>query len=383
MFYLNENRHKLLLDWLPVIACGLAAWLLFVSVGQTPIVRATGMAAAVLGIAATLRRMGAIQAFAGGMLLALSPAFWSQTGGASTYTPTALALALAAAVGLSVFVVALSKRPYVVMAVTLAVFAALFFSQIGITRSLRVSVIASAWMIHLLFMTVMETNPRPDDPTPARLRAQYRAGLLLLLGVGVINDPLFVLFAPAVTLGLAMSKTRIPLWYWAVMAALVLLGLRGISVEYYRPDWWQFSAERAMARGITPPFLIAEGWRLPERWIDLFGMLAAQFTLVGIALGLLGLSRMARWYPVLGITLMIVWAAFFAFGLPYFGRDRDILLMPLMMIQIIWMTYAVYVFGQWFEKALKPAARSPMRYAAAALYLVLPAFLLLEILGTV
>jgi len=383
MFYLNENRHKLLRDWLPIIASGLTAWLLFVWVGQTPIVRATGMAVAILGIAATLRRMGAIQAFAGGLVLALSPVFWSQTGGASAYTPTTLALALAAAVGFSVFVIALSQRPYVVMAVTLAVFAALFFSQIGVTRSLRVSVIAGAWMIHLLYMAVLESNPRPDDPAPARLRAQYRAGLLLLLGVGVINDPLFVLFAPSVILGLAMSKTRIPLWYWVTLAILILLGLRGMIVEYYRPEWWQFSAERALERGITRPFLIAEAWRLPERWIDLFGLLTAQFTLIGILLGLVGLSRMARWYPTLGITLLVAWGTFFAFGLGYFGSDRAILLLPLVMIQVVWMTYAVYVLGQWLEKVLKPTARAPLRYATAALYLIMPAFLLLEILGAV
>ncbi len=383
MFYLSENRRKLLLDWLPVAGCGLTAWFLFVWLGQTPIVRATGMAVAILGIAATLRRMGAAQAFAGGLVLALSPAFWSQTGGASGYTPTTLALALVAAVGFSVLVVALSQRPYVVMAVTLAVFAALFFSQIGVTRSLRVSVITSAWMIHLLYMAVIESNPRPDDPAPARLRAQHRAGLLLLLGVGVINDPLFVLFAPSVILGLAMSKTRIPLWYWATLSVLILLGLRGMIVEYYRPEWWQFSAERALERGITRPFLIGGAWRLPERWFDLFGLLTAQFTLIGVVLGLVGLSRLARWYPTLGITLLIAWGAFFAFGLGYFGRDRAVLLLPLLMIQVIWMTYAVYVVGQWLEKILKPAARAPLRYATAALYLLMPTFLLLEILGAV
>lgn len=383
MFYLNENRRKLLRDWLPVMACGLIAWGLFVFLGQTPVVRATAMAVAVIGIAATLRRMGALQSFAGGMLLALSPAFWSQTGGAASNPPTSIALALVALAGLGVFVIALSQRPYVIMALSLAIFAALFYAQFGITRSLRITVMASAWIIHLLFMAVLEANPRPEDASPARLRAQYRAGLLLLLGVGIINDPLFVLFTPAVALGLALSKTRIPLWYWGIMAVLFVLGVRGIYVEYYRPEWWVFPVDEALARGAKPPFLVAGGLRHPERWISLFGMIAQQFTVVGVALGLVGLSRLSRWYPVPGITMLIAWGAFFTFGLPYFGADRDILLMPLLMIQVIWMTYAVYVLGQWFERSLRLNAHSLLRYAAAALYLALPALLLFNIVRTV
>ena len=41
---LNEHQVRLLKDWIPTLACGLIAWLAFVLLGDTPLVRASGLA---------------------------------------------------------------------------------------------------------------------------------------------------------------------------------------------------------------------------------------------------------------------------------------------------------------------------------------------------
>jgi hypothetical protein len=365
----------------PPIISALVAFALFVWLGGTPVLRAAGMALAVAGVALTLRRMGGLLSISGGLALALSPALWSQTGGAQDYTPGSLVFLLIGALALTALLVALSQRPYVVLVIALIAFALLFSSQVGLARSLRLNVIASAWLIYLLFNAIVMTNPRPDGPPPALLGAQYRAGLMLILGIGVINDPLFVLFVPVVVLGLAMSKSYIPPWYWGIMVIVAVIGVRGIAIEYVNPQWWSADPIFVLETGWNVPYIVAEGWRAPIRWVELFGLIAAQFTLVGLLIGVFGLARMARWYPVLGVAMQVLWGLFFAFGLVYFGRDRDALLLPLFMTQVVLMTYAVYAFSQWLERARGPGEHRALRYAAAAVYGLLPLFMLIQIMA--
>ena len=142
------------------------------------------------------------------------------------------------------------------------------------------------------------------------------------------------------------------------------------------------SAERATRFiGRDLPYLIASGWRDASRWLDLFNFITAQFTVVGLALGVLGMARLARWYPTLGVTTLVAYAAFFGFGLAYYGADRSILLLPMLIIQVMWITYAVYTFSEWLEKSVAPANSDLVRQVAQVAYVVLPALLLANIAG--
>lgn len=378
---LNDYQQRTLKLWLPTLVAGVLAWLAFILIGQTPPVRATGLALAILGVALGLRWLGSLLAVTGALALAFSPAFWQQTGGGGTL-PATLVVALSLAAVIGTVAVSLSRRPYVALAIALAVFGAIFASQIGTTRSLRFTILASAWLIYLLTRAILLTNPRPDGPPPARLNAQYRAGILLILALGVINDPLFVLFVPAVALALAQTRTRIPWWYQAIIVGVLALGIYGIFNEYFDPRWWGVSAERAVRFiGVDLPFLIASGWRNPDRWIEMFQFITAQFTIVGLGLGVLGMARLARWYPTLGVTTLVAYAAFFGFGLAYYGADRAILLLPMLIIQVMWITYAVYTFSEWLEKSVAPAQSAVVRQVAQIAYVVLPALLLWNIAG--
>jgi len=258
----------------------------------------------------------------------------------------------------------------------LVIFVIIFWSQIGTPRSLRLTSFVTAWLMYLLINILRVTNPRPDDAPRGPLDQRYILGALLLMMIGVINDPLFVLLAPAVTLTLVLSHARF--WHWVVVAAAVVIGIRGIVVEYVDPNWWFYPADQATQIGLRIPFLIADGWRVGARWIDLFNLIVAQFSAVGILLGELGLARLARWYPAMGIVTMIAYAAYALFGLVYFGVDRPILLLPLLIIQMIWMTYAVYAFGQWLQKSA--AGRSKLvGWLAPAASTLMPLLLFVRI----
>ena len=104
-----------------------------------------------------------------------------------------------------------------------------------------------------------------------------------------------------------------------------------------------------------------------------------QFDIFGIILAVVGLARLSRWYPPLGTVTMIAYGAYAFFGLVYLGSFREILLLPLIIIQVIWMTYAVNTFGQWLNKTMK-SETALWTHIASAVYLLVPAILLWNIL---
>jgi hypothetical protein len=370
---LPESHRQLIVYWLPVVAAGAFTWLAFIWLGNTPPVRALAMAFVIVGITLTLRRFGAWGALTGGLALAFSPAFWSQAGGRESLPVVMLAL-----IGTGVVAAVLiwfTKQPTVGLGIGLMLFVVLFWGLASSERSLRITTILTAWLLYLLISALMLTNPRYDEQ-PGRLSLPHALGILLLLTLGIINEPLFTLLAPAVVLGLSLSQPRQPWWYWILLAGVVIYGARGVTILYLDSGWWLFPA--AEAQNVRIPFVIADGWREAWRWLYLINLVISQFTVFGVVLGVVGLARLARWYPTLGIVTMVAYAAYAIFGLVYFGSDSPVLLLPLFMIQIIWMTYAVYAFGQWLQKSVNPAM-PVARWIAPVLFLLLPALMLLRI----
>lgn len=379
---LNPRQREVLWYWLPSLASGWVALLAFIIWGETPPVRAAGLAAAVVGVALSLRRFGGLLTFVGGLALAFCPAFWSQTGGRDSATLNLIALVLVIAALATLVFSWLGKQPSLGLAVGVVVFAVLFWVLVGTPRSLRLTTLMSAWVFYLLIDALLTANPRADDPAPVPLKPRHTWGLLLLLFVGVVNDALFTLIIPAVALGLWLSRAQLPRWYWIALVVIAVVGLWGIADRYLSSTWWLYSAAQADAQGLRVPFMMADGWRLSSRWLMLIELVVIQFTLPGLLLGILGLSRLSRWYPPVGVVTMIAYASYALFGLIYFGRDNAVLLLPLLMIQVIWMTYAVHSFSHWLQKSLH--ATGPLvRWAAPTAFALLPLLLFLQITGVV
>lgn len=365
--------------WIPILLAGAISGLFSVLIGHTPMIRALGMSAAIVGVALTLRRFGGILSIIGSLALAFSPAFWSQTGGMEAPSSTLwIGLILT---GIVAGVLVFQRKPLIGLAAAVVIFVGVFWLSAGTGRSLRLTTLFSAWLLYLLIDAVILSHPRPGVQ-PQDLRLQHTAGMLLLFGIGVVNDPLLTLLAPAIALTWSTSQTRLPRWYWGIFLALAAVGLRGVIVQYADSGWWLYPAALAEARGLQVPFLLADGWREASRWIDMIALISNQFTVVGIVLGIVGLSRLARWYPPLGVLTLILYAGYALFGLVYFGGDRTVLLLPLLIIQTIWMTYAVFALSQWLQKSLT-ATGGMIRWAAPAAFALLPALLLWQILQSV
>jgi hypothetical protein len=375
------DQRDTVIYWLPALLAGLAAWVAFMSLGKTPLIRAMGLTLVIVGVSLTLRRLGTVYAIAGGLALAFSPAFWSQVGGGESAGPATIVLAVAAAGVVVVLLTWLAKRPYIGIGIGLAIFAVIFWSQIGTPRSLRLTSFLTAWLLYLLINMLRSTNPRPDDPLPGTLDYRYVWGLLLVITIGIINDPLFTLFVPAVVMGLLLSRVRLSWFPWIILGVVTVIGVVGIADQYVNSFWWHYPAQEAEAGGFRFPYMVADGWREPSRWIGLFGLLRDQFTLVGVLLGVLGLARLSRWYPPMGVVTMTAYSAYAVFGLVYFGQDRPVLLLPLLIVQIIWVTYAMYAFGQWLQKSA--VFGTPVsRWLAPGLFALLPLWLFLQIVST-
>lgn len=359
------GQRQLLQQWSPALGAAAVSWVLLLSIGATPLARASGLALAILGVTASMRPMGFVASSAGGVTLALCPVFWSQTGGSESQ-PAAILAAIAAA-GVIMFLGSiLLRRKYYGIALGVAAFLLIYWSQIGTASSLRLTGIVTAWLLFLLVDMILQTNPRPGIKPAAAPKTWHTLGLLFLFVIGVVNDPLVTLIAPAMALALFLSYARLPAWYCAAMLLAIAGGFALLVRAYFFPA----SADMDLL-----------AWREAARWLELGELVMAQFSALGIVLGLIGVARLSRWYPPLGVVTMIAYAAYIFFGLIYTGSHREILLLPLSIIHVMWMTYAVNTFGQWVNKSL--ASDSGLWiHIVSSYYFILPAALLLNIVQT-
>ncbi len=360
---LSAEQRRALRQWSPAFMAAGVSWLLLIVIGETPLARASGLALAILGVTAGMRPMGFVASIAGGLTLALCPVFWSQTGGGESQ-PAAIALAAALAAFVILLAASALKRPYIAIGLGIGAFLLIFWSQVGTAQSLRLTGLATAWLLYVLVDMILLTNPRPGIKPAAAPKAWHIPGLLFLFVIGALNDPLATLMAPAILLALFLSHAELRPGHW-LMASLIFCGAFILLVRAY------------LLPNSSELDLLA--WREAARWIELGDLIIAQFSILGIALGVIGLARLARWYPPLGVVTMIAYAAYVFFGLVYLGSHREILLLPLVIIQVMWMTYAVNTFGQWVNKSLGSASGFWI-HALSASYFLLPALLLMNIL---
>ncbi len=360
---ISQEQVRAIRYWAPAFITAACAWLLLLSLGETPLVRASGLALAVMGVTASMRRMGFVASIAGGLTMTLCPMFWSQSGGGLTQ-PATIVLAVGIAAAAALLASLIVKRGYLGIGLGIAVFVLIFWSQIGSAQSLRLTGLATAWFMYLLVDLVLLTNPRPGTKPPSAPRFYHTYGLLFLFTIGTINDSLFALFAPAMLLGLFLSYAKLPLWYWLCVLAAACIGIGLLAHSYLMP---------------LPSLLALWQWREAASWISLGQLLIEQFSIVGIIVATLGLARLSRWFPPLGTVTVIAFAAYTFFGLVYLGDNREVLLLPLVMIQILWMTYAVNTFGQWVNKTLG-SETARWTHFVSAFFFVVPVILLLNII---
>lgn len=364
MQHLIENPIQMIRYWSPALVTGAIAWFILLFIGDTPVIRASGLALVIVGVTATMRRMGGVASIGGGLTLAFCPIFWSQKGGGVS-DPATIVIAIGVAVVAMIIVALVSQRPYIGIGLGISAFVLIFWSQIGTPQSLRLTGFVTAWLMYLLVDMMLMTNPRPDATKPPQPPKPYHTlGILFLFAIGVLNDPLLTMFAPAILLSLFLSYAHLSRLYW-----LAVLGAIGVGSVMLVNTYLQ----------VPVPVVDLLGWRDALRWIDLGYLIVGQFSIFGVFLGVIGLARLSRWYPPLGTVTMIAYAAYAFLGLVFEGNFRDVLLLPLLIIQVIWMTYAVNALGQWVNKTMK-SENYIWIHIVSSVYLILPAILLWNIL---
>ncbi len=363
MQQLSTEQRRLIRQWSPAVFAAATTWLLMLFFGETPIARASGLSLAILGVTAGMRHMGFVASIGGGLTLALCPLFWSQTGGGQSQPATIVFAACAAAVAM-LLATRLLKRSDLGIALGIVFFLFIFWNQIGTSQSLRLTGLVTAWLLYLTVDMILLTNPRPGIKPARNPKTWHTLGMLFLFAIGAINDPLVTLLAPALLLALFLSYARLRAMYWLAMFGAIATGCILLARAYLLPE---------------PSPLDIWGWRDAARWIELGQLVIAQFSVFGIILGVIGLARLSRWYPPLGTVTMIAYAAYGFFGLTYDGSHREILLIPLIIIQVMWMTYAVNTFGQWVNKSLSDESGRWI-HIVSLVYFALPALLLVDIL---
>lgn len=361
------------------IVAGSLTGILFVYIGHTPLLRALGMAFSIGGITLLLQRFGTGLGIIGGLALAFSPAFWMQTGGQETQLTVLVSLAFLICLFAVGYLIWTNRFPEKALVFAILLAGVLVVGIIGSPRSLRVTTLLSSALLLVLTDLLLVSNPHPNTPSQPIFPARHLPILMVIILIGVLNDPLFVLLAPAAVVGLHLSRKPIPRWYGLTLIAVLAWGVYGMVVQYIASGWWLASAETVEAAGIRVPYIIADGWREASRWLYLINLVRNQFTDIGILLGLIGLARLSRWHPELGTTTLLAYASYSFFGLVYFGKDSTILLLPLLMIHVIWMTYAIYALGHWLQKSL--TAQTDAKWLATAAFTMLPILLLGRITG--
>ncbi len=352
----NASPRDLLNQIIPSLIAAVIAGLLFITIGETPPLRAAALAAVIGVMAFALRPMGRLFAIIGAVALAITPAYWSQTGGTETINPLWVIGALLAGMIISVVSYRLMRSATWGLALGgIAVVSAALIAQIlGVTgsRSLRLTTLLSAAMLALLSDMVWRSNPRADSPPMRALLPSHLAFLLVTFTLGVINDPMIALFAPALVLAILLMRIQVTPLLWGVIAAIILFGAARLINLYHEPNYWVYPAESAIAADLHVPFVIGGAWREAERWVHLIGFLVSEFTAVGLALAVVGLARLSRWHAPVSMVTLAAFAAYALFGLLYFGGDATVLLLPLLMIQVFWITYALATVRDWITKIM-------------------------------
>ncbi len=199
----------------------------------------------------------------------------------------------------------------------------------------------------------IERSPTGDaEPvkTPRRMPVEMVWGMAFIFGLGISHSPTVLPIAPALILAVALSRPRMKLTQWVITAVVFGMGLlpmvavSGAGVSVRDVEFGQFFGD----------LLRPDAWRDTDRWLALGDVVLRQYGVAGAVLAVIGMARLARWYPRIGPVTLLAYCAYGLYGLGG-GADVADSLIPMHIVQAIWVAYAVHAIGQWLAKYLPPA----------------------------
>ncbi len=375
-----EARAAPLKGWLPAVAVGIVAFAVYLLTLGQYVGRADTfefqVTAPVLGVA---HPTGYPLYILLGKLTSLLPfgsTAWRVN--LSSAIPAALACA-----GLTLILQRLAGPPLAALAGLALAFSQTFWSQAVEAEVYALNALFVVIILGVLIDALYVTAPRFGGQGEMRVQSVW--ALCFAFGLGLTNHLTLALLIPAALAALGMCRPKLTVRQWAV--ALALFGA-GLLVYLYIPLRWP-----ALHNGATLPLgdflawvtgqrfggaLMLAYWSQPDRWLTIGRLIADQFGVVGLVLGVIGLARLARWFPEMGVVTMLTYGASFAYALVYIVPDIAVFLIPMHIIQVIWMAYAVHAVGDWVRKLL----HGPGRRWVGASVITLAALMPLSLLWT-
>ncbi|MCZ7544398.1 MAG: DUF2723 domain-containing protein [Anaerolineae bacterium] len=234
-------------------------------------------------------------------------------------------------------------------------FSATFWSQAVEAEVYALNALFVVIVLGVLMDALYVTAPRFGGKGAMRVRHVW--ALSLAFGLGLTNHLTLVLLVPAALATLGICRPRLTARQWGAAAALFGAGL---LVYLYLPLRWP-----ALHDGATLPLgdfiawvtgqrfggaVMLEYWSQPDRWLTIGRLVVDQFGMIGLILGVIGLARLARWFPEMGVVTLLAYGAYFAYALVYIVPDIAVFLIPMHVIHAMWMAYAVHAAGEWASK---------------------------------
>jgi hypothetical protein len=180
----------------------------------------------------------------------------------------------------------------------------------------------------------------------------------LLLGLSLTHHLTTVLLLPALALAVILARPHVGWRGWALAGGLLLAGL--LVYAYIPLRWPALHNGRAMSAAEFIAWVTGRryggalqlrAWLSdPERWRIVARLILDQYGWPGAALGLAGLIALAaRNWRAAAVTA-VAYAGYAFYGLNYIVPDIGVFLIPMHLIQAIWMAYAVATLLWWAEQ---------------------------------
>lgn len=258
-------------------------------------------------------------------------------------------------------------------------FSVTFWSQTGIAEVYAPNLFMVALTVLLLLRWARSQDP-PALPRPARSSFLWFWAFALIYGLSLGTHLSNLGFAPAFALFVLLMDWRILLrpWVWLVAALLFFVGvlqflwlpftattLNDVNMLRHSPTTLQGIYSYTL--GAFPDFKFAFPLQaIPERIVLYLYLLAQNFSLPGVLLGLVGMVALLwrapkRFFLLVGMYVVHVW-----FFVQYRAFDLDVFFVPAHFVYAIWIGLGVYatLFGL---GALLRSGRTWRRAAAVAL----------------
>jgi len=193
-------------------------------------------------------------------------------------------------------------------------------------------------------------NPaRANDLEPKIQNPKSKICLLaFVFGLALTHHLTTAILIPAIASALLLAKPKLPIKSWLIAIGLFLLGLTpwlyivlrwpGLHNGAAMPigEWigWIFGQRFGGALNLSL-------WNDPTRWSIITRITLEQFGWIGVALTALGMPVLIKRAPRIALITFVIFAGYFFYGLIYNVPDVAVFIIPAFMMMAMWIGVAI------------------------------------------